>query len=278
MFFEKMHGLGNDFIVFEDLYDSNKDYSIMAKSMCDRHFGIGADGILVVKNSDIADSRMLIYNSDGSQAEMCGNGIRCFAKYVYEKSIVRKNDISVETLDGIKKVQVVNSSDESFLAKVNMGKPDINADAVPVVTAKGRVINEPISVNGQRYMITSLLMGVPHTIIFVDDIDNITIEKTGSAIEKSQYFPRGTNVNFVRVDGTDEFTIRTWERGAGATLACGTGTCASLVACALNGKTGRAATAHLSGGDLLIEWSDDGCVYMTGPAETAYRGEYMLHI
>lgn len=276
MLFTKMHGLGNDFVLFDDTDGSYDDYGDIAKRICDRHFGVGADGILVVKNSDIADARMLIFNSDGSQAEMCGNGIRCFAKHIYERAGRRKDVLHIETLDGIKTVEVMKDGGDTFLAKVNMGRPDTAAGDVPVATERERVINERICVDGKVIAITSLLIGVPHTVIFVTDIDESIVESVGRSIEKSGYFPRGTNVDFVRVDGRGEFTIRTWERGAGATLACGTGVCASLVACVMNGKTENAAAAHLYGGDMMVEWASDGCVYMTGPAVTVYRGELTI--
>lgn len=273
MKFTKMHGLGNDFIVIEAIKDGT-DYNSLAKKMCDRHFGIGGDGILVVEESDTADSKMLIYNSDGSQAEMCGNGIRCFAKYLYDNGFVKKDIINIDTLDGIKKIEVETEGALVKRVKVNMGSPSFKPEAVPVNLDGDMVIGRNVNIEGEEYTITSMMMGVPHTVLFLDDIESIDIETVGKKIEHSKLFPKKTNVNFVKVIGPDEFIVRTWERGAGATLACGTGTCASLIACALNNKTGRKALAHLRSGELLIEWSDSGDVYMTGPAETVFTGEY----
>jgi len=274
MLFTKMHGLGNDFIIIEEDNILGLDYSLIAEKMCDRHFGVGADGILIVCKSDIADSKMLIYNSDGSQAEMCGNGIRCFAKYLYDKKLVCSDTILIETLDGVKEIKIETDGTIVKNVRVNMGIPCFNPPSIPVNIDTDAVVNTPIDIDGETYYITSMLMGVPHTILFVDSIDENVIVTLGSKIEKSKYFPKKTNVNFVRVVNENEFFVRTWERGAGPTLACGTGTCASLVACALNGKTKRKATAHLPGGDMTVEWTPNGEVYMKGPADTVFTGEF----
>jgi diaminopimelate epimerase len=276
MLFTKMHGLGNDFIVIEDFDDKYQDYPSIAVNMCDRHFGIGADGILVVKRSDIADSRMLIFNSDGSQAEMCGNGIRCFAKYLSDKGLTARNNINVETIAGVRNIEVLKTNGIVSGVKVNMGKPDFRPESVPIKIEKDRTVNELIEIEGKNYYITSMLLGVPHTVLFVDEPDITVVEKLGGLIENSRYFPRKTNVNFVKVIDRNEFIVRTWERGAGLTLACGTGTCASLAACVVNKKTEMKATAHLLGGDMQVEWDVDGNVYMTGPAVTVFRGEYVI--
>lgn len=272
MIFTKMHGIGNDFIVISD--NNSREWETVAVEMCDRHFGVGADGILVVEKSEIADSKMLIYNSDGSQAEMCGNGIRCFAKYLYDTGIVRQDIMRIETLDGIKEISINTDNGDVTGIRVNMDKPVFNAGSIPLNMNKDRIVNEMIEVDGAIYNITSMLMGVPHTVLFVDDVMNYDINTVGKKIEHSKLFPKRTNVNFVEIVNRNEFRVRTWERGAGATLACGTGTCASLVACVLNGKTDNNALTHLPGGDLLIDWDSSGYVYMTGPAETVFTGEY----
>lgn len=276
MEFAKMQGNGNDFIVIDDREDRYEDYGGMALKMCDRHFGIGADGILIVKKSTSADSKMLIYNSDGSQAEMCGNGIRCFAKYLFDRGIVTKKIINVETLDGIKTIQIENEDEDNFSVKVNMGKPEFSPDMIPAVIPGDRVVNMPVCIGGENYSITSMLMGVPHTVVFTDKIASCEAEREGRIISESSLFPRKTSVNFVNVINRDEIDIKTLERGAGLTLACGTGACASLVACVLNGKTGKKVRAHLLGGDLSIELADDGNVYMTGGAREVFKGEYIL--
>lgn len=276
MHFTKMHGLGNDFIIVEDIDDRYKDYNAMALKLCDRHFGIGADGLLVVKNSSVAYRKMLIFNSDGSGAEMCGNGLRCFARYLSDRGYVAGDHICIETLDGVRDVELVRKNDKDTWVKVNMGKPKLNPDLIPSVIKpeNGIILDEPITVETGIYRVTSMFMGVPHTVLFVDNFDVSEMMRIGPQIEKSEFFPQRTNVNFVCVVNRDEFKVRTWERGAGLTLACGTGTCASIVACVLNKKTERKATARLFGGDMVIEWAEDGNVYMTGPAENVFTGEY----
>ncbi|MEZ0537819.1 diaminopimelate epimerase [Caldicellulosiruptoraceae bacterium PP1] len=276
MLFSKMHGLGNDFIVLDVRQSPDKDYNSLAIKMCDRHLGIGADGLLLVLNSDKADIKMRIINSDGSEAEMCGNGIRCFAKYVFERGIVRKEKFTVETLAGIMEPELI--LDEVGLVekvKVNMGSPDFNPQNIPMLLDSKDAINVPIEVDGKEYKITSILMGVPHTMLFVDDINNIDIHALGPKIEKHKLFPKKTNVNFVEVKDNQNIIVRTWERGAGATMACGTGSCASVIASHLNGYTQRKANVHLYAGILNIEWTEDNIVYMTGPATEVFVGEYI---
>ena len=273
MFFTKMQGTGNDFIIIEDLNSQIRDYSGIAKILCDRHFGVGGDGLLIVKKSDIADAKMLIYNSDGSEAEMCGNGIRCFAKYIYDSKLAQKDNVTIETLCGVKRIELIKQSDSITGARVNMGRPQLDPKMIPALIQGESIVSRNIFVGRDEYTITSLNMGVPHTILFVDDINGIDASNIGGRIEKSDYFPKGTNVNFVNVLNDCEFNVRTWERGAGLTLACGTGACASLVACVLNGKTKRCAKAHLLGGDVTVEWSGNGDVFMTGQCKTVFKGE-----
>lgn len=278
MQFVKMHGLGNDFIVIDEFTEpSNRDYNALAPALCDRHLGIGADGLIIVLPSDKADARMRIINADGSEAEMCGNGIRCFAKYLYESGLVKKQMLSVETLAGIMKPDLLIEKGKVTAVKVDMGQPVLKREAVPMLEINGidptsAVIEQPLEVDGEKYSITSMLMGVPHTMIFVDDVEKADVTGLGPKIEKHWAFPQKTNVDFVQLVNRDEIKVRTWERGAGATLACGTGSCASAVASVLTGRTGRKVTVHLIAGDLFIEWNEDNTVFMTGPAAEVFRG------
>lgn len=275
MEFTKMQGNGNDFIIIDDRENRYRDYGNMALKMCDRHFGIGGDGILVVKNSSSCDSMMLVYNSDGSQAEMCGNGIRCFAKYLFDRGIVKKENINIETLSGVKTVKIESKGGLVCSIKVNMGKPDFSPDMIPAVIPGDRIVNIPVCINSENFSITSMLMGVPHTVVFTENISSSEAERTGRVISECSLFPRKTNVNFVNVISRDEISVKTLERGAGLTLACGTGACASVVACVLNGKTEKKVLVHLSGGDLNVELADDGNVYMSGSAAEVFKGEYV---
>lgn len=277
MLFSKMHGLGNDFIVIDARGKEDIDYNSLAKRMCHRHIGVGADGILLVLDSKLADIRMRIINSDGSEAEMCGNGIRCFSKYVFERGIVKKDKFKVETLAGIIEPELIlNEYGLVEKVKVNMGKPSFKRKDIPMQgDPESDAINTSIEVDGKEYKITSLLMGVPHTVLFVDDVEKVDIYTLGPKIEKHEVFPRKTNVNFVQVIDKNNIKVRTWERGAGATYACGTGSCASVIASNLNGFTERKANVHLYFGTLEIEWQDDGIVFMTGPAEEVFVGEYL---
>lgn len=271
MFFTKMHGLGNDFIVIDNRNNTLKNPGETAQRMCDRHFGAGADGLLIVKESSCADIGMEIINSDGSTAEMCGNGIRCFCKYVYEKGIVSKQVMNIETLAGIMRAELILENSKVINIRVNMGLPVLNKGAVPY-TGSGDNLNYTIEVNGKSYSAATILLGVPHTVVYVDKIDKNEIVKNGSVIENLSIFPNRTNVNFVKVINNSKIEVRTWERGAGYTLACGTGTCASAVVSHLLGKTKSSVEASLFGGKLYIEFQN-GEVYMTGPAELVYEGE-----
>ena len=266
-----MHGLGNDFILMDEIDPMKYDLKAIAIKLCDRHQGIGADGIILILPSEIADVKMRIINSDGSEADMCGNGIRCFAKYVFENGIYAARSFTIETGAGIMIPELIIEDGKVLFVKVNMGAPHLERSAIPMTGAEGNVINESINIEGRDYKITSMLMGVPHTIVFVNHFDEDTILKIGKLIEKHPSFPQGTNVNFVEVLNNHEVNVRTWERGAGRTLACGTGSCASAVASSLNGLTGKEVTVHLALGDLLIEWID-GTVYMTGSANHVFEG------
>lgn len=276
MDFVKMHGLGNDFVFIEDKTGQDKDYTALARAMCNRHTGIGADGLIVIVDSRVADVRMRIINSDGSEAEMCGNGIRCFAKYVYDNGIIEKKRFTVETPAGIMEPEItVGADNKAELITINMGQPSFNRSEIPMEGADGRVLNEDLCVNGANWKITSLLMGVPHTVTYVDDVDTVDIEKIGPLFEKHEAFPKHTNINFAQQMDDRTVKVRTWERGAGATLACGTGSCSVAVASFLNGRTGREVDIQLPLGTLHIEYrEEDGNVYMTGPAAVSFTGTW----
>lgn len=276
MDFVKMHGLGNDFVFIEDKTGQDKDYTALARAMCNRHTGIGADGLIVIVDSRVADVRMRIINSDGSEAEMCGNGIRCFAKYVYDNGIIEKKRFTVETPAGIMEPEItVGADNKAELITINMGRPSFNRSEIPMEGADGRVLNEDLCVDGANWKITSLLMGVPHTVTYVDDVDTVDIEKIGPLFEKHEAFPKHTNINFAQQMDDRTVKVRTWERGAGATLACGTGSCSVAVASFLNGRTGREVDIQLPLGTLHIEYrEEDGNVYMTGPAAVSFTGTW----
>lgn len=274
--FVKMHGAGNDFIVVDLLQkDLGVDLSKLAVRMCDRNFGVGADGLLLVMPSASADYRMRLINRDGTEAEMCGNGIRVFAKYLFDRGMVGEN-AQIETLAGIKRIHLEVNGKKAVGATVNMGSPKLDAKEIPVVGYKGRVISRPLEVDGSIYEITCVNMGNPHCVIFMESVEHVPVEKLGPKIEVHPTFPQRTNVEFVQILSPSELVMRVWERGAGMTLACGTGACSSVVAGVLNGKCGRCATVHLPGGDLRIEWREDNNLYMTGPAVEVYTGTYYL--
>lgn len=275
MEFTKMHGLGNDFIIINDPSIKSNIYNNLARNLCNRHTGIGADGILLVLPStkNTADIRMRIINSDGSEADMCGNGIRCFARYLYENKLVNNSSINIETNAGIIKTNLIFNNGSIENITVDMGKIQLNHKDFPILIEKEQIIDEPLTINDQSYKITSILVGVPHTIVFVDNIDEIDINKTGPLIEHNPIFPLGTNVNFVEIINHNEIKVRTWERGAGATLACGTGCCASVVASYLNNYTNNKVTVHLKAGLLIIKYTNSSHVYMTGPAVNVFSGK-----
>ena len=273
MKFTKMHGLGNDFIFFENPDNTEMNYSAMAVKMCHRQLGIGADGIIAVLPSVAADLRMRIINSDGSEANMCGNAIRCFARYTYERGLVQTKKFQIETFAGIIIPEVITENDQVVSVRVNMGFPMTERKFIPMLGDEKEAIQVPVQVGDQEFRITSLLMGVPHTMIFVHNLKTTAVERIGRAIEKHPLFPNGTNVNFVEVIDRKRVKVRTWERGAGATLACGTGCCASAVASIINHHTDRKVTVELQYGELEIEWAEDGAVFMTGPEEESFSGE-----
>lgn len=269
----KMHGLGNDFIVFFDNGNTEFNVTDMAQRLCNRHTGIGADGLVIVMPSDIADVRMRIINSDGSEAEMCGNGIRCFAKYAYDRKIIDKEEFTVETLAGIMTPTIIADNGVAKLVKVNMGKPTFSAKNIPMDVEADKVIDYTLDVDGVSYVVSSVLLGVPHTEVFVDDVTTVPLTVLGPMIEKHPLFPKGTNVNFVQVVNENTIRVRTWERGAGATLACGTGSCSSAVMAYEKGLTGRSVDVELYLGTLRVDYDEDGTVYMTGPATEVFNLE-----
>ncbi len=265
--FTKMHGLGNDFILIDARNQDLPQLSKFCKEYSDRRFGIGFDQALILYPSRSADFMMDIYNADGSQVEMCGNGIRCLAKYIWDRGISGKSELAVETLAGI--IRPVKKGD---LIQVDMGEPILDGPAIPV-NLEGRIMGHPLHIEDRDFPITCVSMGNPHAVIFMEDIQSFPIDKYGPRIENNTLFPKRINVEFVRVENREEITVRAWERGAAETLACGTGACASAVAAHLNGLTGRNVNVHLPGGDLQINWDDkDNHVYMTGPAVEVYSG------
>jgi diaminopimelate epimerase len=275
--FHKIHGLGNDFVLTRDLDPVRHDLAQAARVLCDRHFGVGADGLIVVLPGERADFRMRIFNPDGSEAEMCGNGIRCFAKYVYEEGLTQKTALTVETLAGIIKPELKVVGGRVAEVRVDMGRPRFAADEIPVVGfGRGPVKDARIEVEGTGVFFTAVSMGNPHAVIPVENLTQVPWQILGPALESHSAFPRKTNVEFAQVLGPHEVRVVVWERGAGPTLACGTGACATVVALALTGRLDRQATVHLPGGDLDILWAEDDHVYMTGPATTVFAGEYLL--
>ena len=273
MKFTKMQGIGNDYVYVNCLQETIENPSELAKKISDRHYGVGSDGLIMINPSDKADFEMEMYNADGSRGEMCGNGIRCVAKYVYDYGLTDKTSISVETLAGIKYLDLTVEDGKVVLVKVDMGKPMLRPEEVPVVSEKEEVIDEPITVDGQEYRMTCVSMGNPHAVIFMDDIEHLEIEKIGPKFEHHERFPNRVNTEFVKVLDRHTASMRVWERGSGETLACGTGACAVAVACILGGYTENKVTVKLLGGDLLIEWDrEQNKIYMTGPAEVVFDG------
>ena len=276
MKFTKMQGIGNDYVYVNCLQETIENPSELAKKISDRHYGVGSDGLIMINPSDKADFEMEMYNADGSRGEMCGNGIRCVAKYVYDYGLTDKTSISVETLAGIKYLDLTVEDGKVVLVKVDMGKPMLRPEEVPVVSEKEEVIDEPITVDGQEYRMTCVSMGNPHAVVFIDqDVKEFPLETVGVKFENHERFPKRVNTEFVNVLDRHTAQMRVWERGSGETLACGTGACAVAVACALNGLTEDEVTVKLLGGDLQIKWDrEKNTVYMTGPAEVVFDWEW----
>lgn len=276
MKFWKLHGIGNDFIAIDDRFEKRdaKYYSNLSKKLCNRRFSIGADGLLVVKNSEVSDIKMVYYNADGSRAFMCGNGLRCFVRFVYESKIVEKEEFYVETLDGIKKVNVNIKFGEINSIKVNMGSGSFLSKDIPVRLDKEVFMNEDINILGKGFKINAMLMGVPHAVILVDNLDVNEVLFYGSKIEKNDLFPNGINVNFVKVEDNNNISVRTWERGCGYTLACGTGMTASAIICNKLNLTNKSVNVSSEGGSVKIDIGQE--IYMTGPAVKICEGELVL--
>lgn len=270
-----MHGLGNDFILIDCRQNGIKDTGALARSICNRHTGVGADGLIMAVRSDSADIGMRIFNSDGSQAEMCGNGIRCFAKYAYELGMISHGSFTVDTLAGIMTPKLVfgpGGMIDSVI--VDMGKPILEPRQIPANIDQGKFINIPLDTDRGRFYVSSVGLGVPHAVLFVDGFEGLDIEGIGKAIENHPAFPQRTNVNFVKIDGRDQIQVRTWERGAGKTLACGTGCCSSVVISSLVGRTVREVTVKVLLGELSIRWDLQGNIFMKGPAEFVCSGSW----
>ena len=277
MKFTKMHGLGNDYVYVNCFEEKIDNPPAVARFVSDRHFGIGSDGLIMINPSKTADFEMEMYNADGSRGEMCGNGIRCVAKYVYDYGLTDKTQISVETLGGIKYLDLTVEDGKVSLVKVDMGKPELEADLIPIISEREQVIDEPIEVDGKEYHMTGVSMGNPHTVIYVDDVKGLDLEKIGPKFENHERFPKRINTEFVHCIDRQTVEMRVWERGSGETLACGTGACAVAVASILNGYTEREVEIRLLGGNLQIEWNEeDNHVYMTGPATVVFDGEIEL--
>ena len=274
MKFTKMHGCGNDYVyvnLFEEQLDNPAEVSI---KVSDRHFGIGSDGLITIGPSDKADFRMHIYNADGSEAEMCGNGIRCVAKYVYDHHLTDKTEITVETGAGILTLILFPKDGKVEQVRVDMGEPILTPAEIPVVADGDKVIDEPIEVGGKTWNMTCVSMGNPHAVVFVDDTASFPLETYGPLFENHERFPKRTNTEFVQIISRTEANMRVWERGSAETWACGTGTCACVMACILNGKTEDKVLVHLRGGDLTIEYDrESNHVFMTGPATEVFEGE-----
>lgn len=278
MQFSKWHGQGNDFVIVNGFQEKLNDYRQAAIAVCDRHFGIGADGLVILLPAATADAdfKIRIFNSDGSEAEMCGNATRCIARYVYENGLSEKTSLTLETLAGYIKPEIVFEAGQIKTICVDMGVPRLQRNEIPMAGPEDlQAVNIPLEAAGRTYGITCVSMGNPHCVIFVDDITAVDLSAIGPVIETHSIFPRKINVEFVQVLSSDKVRMRVWERGAGITLACGTGASATLVASVLNGKTDRAITVELDGGDLFVEWRDDNHIYMSGPAIEVFRGSYL---
>ncbi len=276
MRFTKMHGLGNDYVYVDGWDHTVEDPAAIARFVSDRHFGIGSDGLILILPDGEADCRMRMFNADGSEAQMCGNGVRCVAKYAFDRGRSKANPMAVATGAGVKTIELTVGADGLVEAAcVDMGTPILGGRQIPTTFDGERVINRPLSSAGTDWLVTCVSMGNPHAVVFVDDLADVDLAVVGPAFENHPAFPERINAHFVRVDGPGEVTMATWERGSGITLACGTGACAVCVAGVLTGKAEREVLAHLPGGDLTLDWREaDDRVYMTGPATEVFTGEW----
>ena len=272
--FTKMHGCGNDYIYFDCFKQNIADPEELSRRLSRYHFGIGGDGIILIEPSECADARMRIFNQDGSEGKMCGNGIRCVGKYLYDSGLARKEEIAVETRSGIRVLQMQVQDGQVTGVTVNMGQAELAPERIPVALPGSEIIGMPVSIDGKEWEITCVSMGNPHCVVFCEDPDSLDLTKVGPKFEKAPIFPEGVNTEFIRVIDRKTLQMRVWERGSGETLACGTGACASAVAAILRGYCDRKEeiTVRLKGGELKIRW-DLEAVWMTGPAETVFTGE-----
>ena len=271
--FTKMHGLGNDYVYMDAIHQKIENESSLAQFVSNRHFGIGSDGLILISKSDVADFKMRMFNSDGSEAEMCGNGIRCVGKFVYDKGLTDKTTVTVETLAGIKTLELNTKGGKVETVKVDMGEPILSPKEIPVISDEEPVKNLMLEAEGRKFKFTCVSMGNPHAITEVENTEKFDVEKYGKVLEVDKAFPNKTNVEFIQIIDKNHVKMRVWERGAGETLACGTGACATAVACYLNGKTDRNVEVELLGGKLFIEWNEENNhIYMIGPAVTVFEG------
>lgn len=275
MRFTKMHGAGNDY-VYVNCFEERiaEDLPELARRISDRHFGVGGDGLVLITPSERADARMRMFNADGSESEMCGNAIRCVAKYIYEHNIAKKDELQIETGRGVLRLQLQVQGNKVNRVRVNMGVPILKSSEIPTLLPGDPPIRASLEVAGRNILVTCVSMGNPHCVTFVDELTDDWVLGVGPKIEIHPAFPRKINAEFIKVLSPTEIQMRVWERGSGETLACGTGACASLVACVLNGLTERKLTCHLLGGDLELEWADSGEIYKTGPAIEVFSGEW----
>ncbi len=270
-----MHGLGNDYVYVDCHREKLTDVPALARAVSDRHRGIGSDGLILICPSEIADVRMEMYNADGSRGQMCGNGIRCVAKYAYEHGLTRNNPMKVETDAGVLTLELTLAGDRVRLIRVNMGQPRLRPADLPTTLAVDQMVDYRIKVNGRMMPMTCVSMGNPHAVVYVESLEDVDLATDGAFLECHPVFPERCNIHFAKVNGRDDVSMLTWERGSGATQACGTGASAVCVAGVLTKRTDRRITAHLPGGDLVLEWDErDGSVYMTGPAEEVFSGEW----
>ncbi len=277
MRFTKMQGIGNDYVYVNCLEKPLENPSEVARRVSDRHFGIGSDGLILICPSETADFRMDIYNSDGSRAQMCGNGIRCIGKYVYDRGLTNRETVTVETLGGIKTLRLHVENGKVSAVTVDMGVPELAPEKIPARWQGDTMIAAPVDLHGRTVQITAVSMGNPHAVVFVPEVENFPVEKAGPLLEHHPLFPERINVEFVEAASDNSLRMRVWERGAGETMACGTGACASLTAAVLCGKCGREATIHLLGGDLSVRWDrETDHIFMTGPAAFVFDGETEL--
>ena len=279
MRFTKMHGAGNDYIYVDCFHEAPpQDIPQTAIAISDRHTGVGGDGLVLICPSEVADARMRMFNADGSESEMCGNAIRCVAKFVHDRGIAKKPELKIETGRGVLTMQLTpGASGLINQVRVNMGSPILEAAKIPTLLEGNPPLNVPLEVAGKTIQVSCISMGNPHCVTFVDEVNDDWVLRVGPQIERHPLFPRRVNAEFIQIISRTEFIMRVWERGSGETMACGTGACAAAVAAALAGRTERTVTAHLRGGDLKLEWSENGDVFMTGPAAEVFSGDWAVN-